>query len=317
MSYALKGFVFAAALLVSGFVSAAVVGVHISDGCTEASFDQDGRGIYEWMVDVNGHNKNVMKPPTSENVGPWSWLWFRTGGMTQERPLGFARFPATGGGFPSGTVDPYTTGGNGAPSATTTYAYDDFVATVTHTVECGTAPDPKGRPFNMIARLHVDVVVENTSSQDVEFNLFQYCNFVNPFAEDGDVAVDNLRITRTDDGIEVFQWDPNGGWGPDGWFVGEYIRMSANATATFVAIAVSTGDVLWQALMDDAAMEFANLDSDWATGDVEWGIQWNFTLAPGEVASVAKTMFVGVPIPEPMTMTLLTLGGLAMLRRRK
>jgi len=52
------------------------------------------------------------------------------------------------------------------------------------------------------------------------------------------------------------------------------------------------------------------------TGDVAWGLEWEFMLRPGESYLISENRLLTM-VPEPATLSLLALGGLALLRRRR
>jgi len=325
MSYALKGFVVVAALAVVGSAFAAPVTVRIEDGpgpCAIADIDQYGQGVYQWIV--YGHN--VLKPPAAARGVS---LWYRTDGTdSRMRRLGVG--PRSGVSGPEVTTtdrdgnpvpdDGYVRG----PYVRTGYDYASvldmgFEATVEHAVEC-VDHEWDARGFYVISRLRVNVGITNTTGEQLTFDLFQYVGGLrNPFL-DGAGPDDEVTMVIENGEIVVFQRAADGqGWGDDHWFAGEYASATGNVTASFVAMDVSTESVLYDSLRAGTYTEdyLAEVLESVARGDVEWAIQWHFDLAPGETGSIDKVLFIAVPIPEPMTMSLLALGGLTLLRRRK
>jgi hypothetical protein len=67
-------------------------------------------------------------------------------------------------------------------------------------------------------------------------------------------------------------------------------------------------------LNDDSPTTLTDANGPIGPGDLNWAFQWAFNIAPGSSVIISKDKTIVVP--EPATMGLLALGGLALMRRR-
>ncbi len=77
---------------------------------------------------------------------------------------------------------------------------------------------------------------------------------------------------------------------------------------------VNTATALLDRLNDALATTLSDSAGPVGPGDLAWAFQWDFTLAKGASVLINKDKQV---VPEPCTLSLLALGGLALIRRRK
>ena len=133
-----------------------------------------------------------------------------------------------------------------------------------------------------------------------------------------------------------------GNYDLDGWWSADGVTGNVTATFTFDQPQRIDAIVFWSYENHDACftLQYTDLDSGLPVevadirmpkGDalgcvlpVQLDVPLyakeftlSFDLAPGQTAALREVMFFEKPIPEPATMSLLALGGLAMLRRRR
>ncbi len=139
------------------------------------------------------------------------------------------------------------------------------------------------------------IEIFNTGSDPLAIHFFQYCDF----HLYGTITDASVQITG---GNTVTQTDALG-------YVSETVETPAAdhyQVAYYPSILSSLNDASPTTLSDFAG--------PLTNGDLEWGFQWDFTIDPGSSVLISKDKLL---VPEPATMGLLALGGLALTRRRR
>jgi len=285
----MKGLVLVAALAVTGNALAAMSAIAIKDGETTVIVDPYSKnGDFSWVV--YGHE--VLNK---------QWFWYRANDMGFELPVD--------------TITEKSAKRIGDSGVKTTYWADSFMIQIEQTVNgeliLGT------NLGDIVSQMDVAITITNYDFADapLEFNLFQYCDM-----QLGSIF-DNLEVYLLDDnGVQVRQSGQS-------IFGGENASVRATLIPVTTSIAAGTDGSLLDELTDFAVTNLDDfnggpINEAFAEGNVQWVIQWSFTLQPGESVTIDKNLFIAVPdahafIPEPVTMSLLALGGLALLRRRK
>lgn len=147
------------------------------------------------------------------------------------------------------------------------------------------------------------IKVSNTSSQPISFRFYQYADF-DLGATAGNDTVELLNQTT------IYQHENPAS-------IAEHIvadvPLPARAELDYFA---NTRNRLNDGVATDLAIDLTTTAYPVAVGpgDVTWAFQWNFTLQPGQSFLISKDKHL--TIPEPASLGLLALGGLALLRRR-
>lgn len=138
------------------------------------------------------------------------------------------------------------------------------------------------------ADLSVKVRIINLTNQPLEFHLFEYCNMNLSLSDT--LSISGNTINQIGGAAHVMQ---SSGMLPSHYEAGlngSILASLTDASATTLA---------------DAPGAFG--------GDVEWGLQWDATIDAGSTLLIGKDLHVA---PEPATLALLVMGGLALLKRR-
>jgi hypothetical protein len=146
--------------------------------------------------------------------------------------------------------------------------------------------------------LGLSIKITNTSAQSLNFHFFQ----LSDFDLSGSGALDTAQAAKNLGGLfsEVLQ--QNGTWSVD-------TVISPGASLAQVDLHPNVYNLLTgpQGDLNGAAGPVG-------PGNVEWGFQWNVTLAPGANLLISEDQMV---VPEPATLTLLAIGALSLLRKRR
>ena len=153
-----------------------------------------------------------------------------------------------------------------------------------------------GTPGSGTSDLGESISIVNTSATEtLEFHFFQYCNF-------------DLGGTATDASVEIT--GGNTALQKDlGCYISESVetpKASHFEAAYYSSIVDSLNDGL-PTTLNDIAGPVTN-------GDLTWAFQWDFPLAPGDTFIISKDKLI---VPEPAMMSLLVLGGIGVLLRRR
>lgn len=152
-----------------------------------------------------------------------------------------------------------------------------------------------GTPGDGVSDITEAIKIVNLGAQPLDFHFFQYCNLdlMGTVLDDSVAIINGNTATQTDGPATVSE-------------TVEAPTASHHEAGIYPATLLSLNDDKPTTLSGDGPI----------TGpkDLTWAFQWDFTLAPGGTYLISKDKHV---VPEPATMGLLALGGLALLRRRK
>jgi len=214
------------------------------------------------------------------------WFWYRTGAMTDEAAISTLAITAKG-----------ETDTNFDPSSNkdTAYVkYTDAVAGFTLELRVSLDGGAAGTDNSTLAE---QITITNTGASNLTFHFFQYTDF-------------NLGGTPNDDTIQIVGTLPDSIFQSDPKYDGDTVVVPK-------ADAYEAGDattLLNKFITSDGATTLANVAAAGPGIDVAWALQWDRIIQPGKTFQIV----IGKEIaPEPATMAMLVLGGVAMLVRRR
>ena len=154
-----------------------------------------------------------------------------------------------------------------------------------------------GSKLSDIAEL---ITITNTGTSSLDFHFVQYSDF--DLGGDG-APNDTVQLINAN---TVRQSDPD-------WIVSETASTPAADSFELDFFAITRGK-----LNDGAATTLGNVSGAGpiGPGDVTWAFQWDETISVGNAFQISKDKSMTI-IPEPATLGLMLLGGLALLRRRR
>jgi hypothetical protein len=151
-----------------------------------------------------------------------------------------------------------------------------------------------GEPNSSRSDLAETITLTNYGTTTMNMHFFQYCD-LDLGGTPRDALVQILggdRAEQQDEGFAVSETvvTPY----PDHCQVGYY-------------------STILDSLNDGSPTTLTDANGPLGPGDLEWAFQWDFNLAPQNSFIISKDKSI---VPEPATLSLLVLGGLAILRRR-
>ena len=139
------------------------------------------------------------------------------------------------------------------------------------------------------------IAINNTGSSTLDFHFYQYVDFDLGGASGGDT-------------VEVVSGSKVEQSGGSGW-VSETV-ITPDPSHHEAALFSTTRDKF----SDGLATDLSDASGPVGPGNVTWAFQWDFSIPAGGSAIISKDK--RLVVPEPATLGLLLLGGLALLRRR-
>ena len=210
------------------------------------------------------------------------WFWYRVGNQVDESSLDTLG-PPIGFVHSNSDLDP------GKEHLVLQYAGAGFVVTVTFDLNGGVTG-------SNTANISEVITIDNIGSVPLDFHFFQYVDFNLLNNSGGDVAqILNANTVEQTSGQAV---------------VSETVVTPA---PSHHEVAISNATLL--SFSDGVATTLSDASGPLGPADVTWAFQWDFTILAGETVQVGKDK--QLIIPEPATLGLLMLGGLALLRRRR
>ncbi len=243
----------------------------------------------ELEFDVDGEFSNVDLRIDGVDVLKKQWFWYRIGTTGPEAPIDSL------GGMVATTADKDLDAGDEVLDLT--FENNQLRVQVKYTLTGGTS-------LSGAAGVSESIVLTNKTDTQLNLNFFQYVDF-DVFQADVD---DTLSIVSGN----TAQQDDN---------------VTGSVEETVVSPApgsfqADTGSTLLDSLRDGATTTLTDNPGP-VVGDVNWAFGWDFTLGAAGSADdevvISKIKDIALdsetPLPEPTSLALLALGGLALLRR--
>jgi len=211
------------------------------------------------------------------------WFWYRIGSAGAEMPLNNLLLNAT---------TPVDTNGDG-----------DYDFLILQYKGSGLQVDLKfiltGADLGShTADMAETITIKNTSAASIALHFYQFC----------DLDLNNTPYNDTveiRDGARAFQSDPLGGW------ASETVATAITGPPSHHE-AGDAGSILAK-LTDASPTDLSDATGPF-TGDAAWSFQWDFNLGSGKSVLISKDKLI---VPEPAAMSLLAVGGLALIVRRR
>jgi len=144
------------------------------------------------------------------------------------------------------------------------------------------------------SQLGLQIKIVNTSGQYLDFHFFQLADFDLAGTPGGDTAqVVNPNLIKQWDGREI-----------------STVTLNPGPSLT----QVDFHPVIYSLLTNSQGDDLNGTLGPVGPGNVEWGAQWDFTLAPGDNLIISEDQLL---VPEPASVTLLAIGALGLLRKRR
>ena len=243
------------------------------------------------LEDKNSITK--FDPASSDGMYSWTidgvehlyqqWFWYRIGDTGGEQPLNSLLLNA---------VNPVDTNGDGDYDfMTLQYKGQGLQVDLKFTLTGGDLG-------THTADMAETITIKNTSAASISLHFFQYCDMDINGTSDNDTV--EIR-----DGIRAYQSDPEGGWASETVSISIIGAPSHYEAGLLADILGKLEDTSPTDLSDEAGPYY---------GDAAWSFQWDFVLAPGKSVIISKDKLI---VPEPATLGLLALGGLAMVVRKR
>jgi len=143
------------------------------------------------------------------------------------------------------------------------------------------------------------ITVINTGPAPIDFTLFQYADF--------DLAGTVPDLTATITGGNKVVQDDVGGYITESIVTGTPSHYQVDVVG-----AVPAGDDILVRIASGA--DLLDVAGPVGPGNLTWGFQWDAVLAPNDTLLISKKKNI---VPEPGALTLLALGGVLAIRRRR
>ncbi len=234
-------------------------------------------GQTSWFVDGVSHLKR-------------QWFWYRVGDVSGESAIDTLFQTAIDTSVPNQLGVQY---GN-APTADAS----TFFVTLTATLSGGS-------PGSFTSDLEETIEIDNFTGSPMAVRFFQYADFDlsgTPIDQTVNLAAGALTAsaTQTDGDTSI----------------GETVTAITAPGAVVTRVEANNFPNTLNSLNDGSPTTLSNVSTIGTPGDLTWAFEWAFTLNDGESFTLQKDKLI-TSVPEPTSMGMLSLFGLAALRRRR
>ena len=270
--------------LISPAIAALVLGAVATQ--TEAQIYTLSDNNSSAMVDVGSSAGMFQWQVQGANQLAQQWFWYRVGNN--------ANAPINA--ISSATASTFS----GSRGLTTTYGNSQFSVRIDYLLSGGSSVGAGQYAVSDIGEI---ITINNLSSAPLDFHFFQYSDF-----DLGGAGNDTVQLGRNLRGLwnEAVQTDP-----------------TAGLTETVTTPGANHGEVAYfnstlQHLNGGTAYNLSDAAGPVGPGDVTWALQWDFSIAAGSSAQIAKDKYLSVlVVPEPSAVALIAIGLIACAARSR
>jgi len=230
-------------------------------------------------IDLGGSSPGMKNwTVDGQNQLNLQWFWYRVGSTGPDAPIN--------------NIGPLAVTQLSSSILDTTYASSPFSVEVLYSLL-------GGAPGSGVSDMSETIKIQNLTGTNISFHFFQYADF----NLGGTPNNDSGQLSKTSKGFN--EVDQNNGFCQ----VGENVDTVVSHPASRGAV-VNDNSIL-NSLNDGGPTTLNNSMS--AYGNVKWGLEWDFTLAPGSTYLISKDLNISgvVSVPEPDSGSLVLFGLLA------
>jgi len=243
------------------------------------------------IILIDDSSTATIDPGSQDGMKSWvvdgvehlqqQWFWYRTGAMTSEESIDTLTLDI------SGTTDT-DFDGNHETAFIRYVEAGEFKIEIYFTLNGGATG-------SHTADIAESIEITNLSGESMDFHFFQYCDF-------------ELNATPVDASVEII------GGNLAKQVDGGHILSETVETPGAGHYEVGAGDDTLAKLNDANADSLSDIAGPLTDDDLTWAFEWDFTVGAGKSFLISKDKLI---TPEPGTMVLLSLGGLALLKARR
>ena len=148
----------------------------------------------------------------------------------------------------------------------------------------------------------LQIAITNLGSTSLSFHFFQLAEF----GLGGSSSSNTAQVTTNSHGYYVSASQQGGG-----------TTLSFTASPGANRAQVGIYPAIYNLLTSSQGANLNNSAGPAGPGNTEWALQWDLTIAGNGTTTITEDQNMSLPVvPEPATLSLLALGGLALLRRK-